>query len=119
MTNTRSTDPEVLEHRFKEIRLEKFEIREKSGGGGKFRGGDGVIREIKFLESRKVSILSERRVFPPYGMFGGDEGLCGSNYLRTASGEEIKLGGKVERIVKPNETVIIKTPGGGGFGSKS
>jgi len=119
MTNTRSTDPEILEHRFKEIRLEKFEIREKSGGDGEFRGGDGVIREVKFLESRKVSILSERRVFPPYGMSGGDEGLCGSNYLRTAFGEEIKLGGKVERIVKPNETVVIKTPGGGGFGSKS
>jgi 5-oxoprolinase (ATP-hydrolysing) len=119
MTNTRSTDPEILEHRFEEIRLEKFEIRKGSGGDGKFKGGDGIIREIKFLEPRSVSILSERRVFPPYGMSGGDEGSCGSNYLRKASGEEIDLGGKFEKVVKPGETVIIKTPGGGGFGSKN
>jgi 5-oxoprolinase (ATP-hydrolysing) len=119
MTNTRSTDPEILEHRFEEIRLEKFEIRKGSGGDGKFKGGDGIIREIKFLEPRRVSILSERRVFSPYGMSGGDEGSRGSNYLRKASGEEIDLGGKVEKVVKPGETVIIKTPGGGGFGSKN
>ena len=119
MTNTRSTDPEILEHRFEEIRLEKFEIRKGSGGGGKFRGGDGIIREIKFLEPRTVSILSERRVFPPYGMSGGDEGSRGSNYLRKVSGEEIDLGGKVEKVIKSGETVIIKTPGGGGFGSKN
>ena len=119
MTNTRSTDPEILEHRFKEIRLEKFEIRKGSGGKGEFRGGDGIIREILFLESRKVSILSERRVIAPYGLRGGHEGLHGSNSIRKVSGEEVDLGGKVERIVNPGETVIIKTPGGGGFGSNS
>ena len=119
MTNTRSTDPEILEHRFEEIRLEKFAIRQGSGGDGLFRGGDGVIREIKFLEPRRVSILSERRTFPPYGMSGGDEGSCGSNHLRKNSGEEIDLGGKFEKVVQSGETIVIKTPGGGGFGSKS
>ena len=72
-----------------------------------------------FLESRKVSILSERRVIAPYGLRGGHEGLHGSNSIRKISGEEVDLGGKVERIVNPGETVIIKTPGGGGFGSNS
>jgi len=119
MTNTRSTDPEILEHRFQEIMLEKFTIRKGSGGAGKFCGGDGVVREIKFLEPRRVSILSERRVFPPYGMSGGDEGSCGSNHLRKNSGEEIDLGGKFEKVVKSGETIVIKTPGGGGFGPKN
>ena len=118
MTNTRSTDPEILENRFEEIRLEKFEIRKGSGGGGQFQGGNGVIREIKFLEPRRVSILSERRVYPPYGMSGGEAGSCGANYLRKVSGQEIELEGKVEKVVMPGEAVIIKTPGGGGFGSK-
>ena len=68
MTNTRSTDPEILEHRFREIRLESFRIRHGSGGDGKNKGGDGVIREINFLEPRKVSIVSERRKIPPYGV---------------------------------------------------
>ena len=119
MTNTRSTDPEILEHRFREIRLEKFEIRKNSGGNGQYKGGNGVIREISFLEPRKVSIVSERRKIPPYGVSGGDSASCGSNILRQASGEEIDLGGKVERVVKSGETVIIRTPGGGGFGSKT
>ena len=117
MTNTRSTDPEILENRFKEIRLNKFEIRKDSGGQGEFRGGDGIIREFVFLESRKVSILSERRVIAPYGLRGGHEGLHGSNSIRKVSGEEIDLGGKAEIIINPGEIIIIKTPGGGGFGS--
>ena len=118
MTNTRSTDPEILENRFREVRLEKFEIRRNSGGTGQYNGGDGVIREIGFLEPRKVSIVSERRNIPPYGLSGGAAASCGSNILRKISGEEIDLGGKVERVIKSGETVIIQTPGGGGFGSK-
>jgi 5-oxoprolinase (ATP-hydrolysing) len=118
MTNTRSTDPEILEHRFREIRLESFSIRHGSGGVGKNKGGNGVIREINFLEPRKVSIVSERREIPPYGMSGGESASCGSNLLINISGEEIDLGGKAERIVEPGETIVIKTPGGGGFGSK-
>ncbi len=119
MTNTRSTDPEILEHRFRGIRLERFEIRNNSGGKGKFSGGNGVIREMYFLEPRQVSILSERRTKSPYGLFGGQPGSLGLNILRLVSGEEINLGGKVERIVESGETVVILTPGGGGFGSYS
>jgi 5-oxoprolinase (ATP-hydrolysing) len=119
MTNTRSTDPEILEHRFREVRLEKFEIRRNSGGSGQYKGGDGVIREISFLEPRKVSIVSERRKIPPYGASGGESASCGENILRQVSGEEINLGGKVERVIESGETVIIRTPGGGGFGTKT
>ena len=118
MTNTRSTDPEVFEHRFDEIRLDSFRIRKGSGGSGKNRGGDGIVREITFLEPRKVSIVSERRKIPPYGMSGGEPASCGRNSLVTESGEEIDLGGKSERIVSSGERIIIRTPGGGGFGSK-
>ena len=115
MTNTRSTDPEILEHRFREIRLDKFSIRKNSGGEGKFRGGDGVLREISFLEPRKVSIVSERRTIPPYGSSGGQQGSCGVNILKSDSGEII-LEGKVERQGKAGEAIEIQTPGGGGFG---
>lgn len=117
MTNTRGTDPEVLEQRFPELRLERFSIRRGSGGRGKFRGGDGTIREIKFLQERKVTILSERREVPPYGMAGGKAGAKGKNQLVKKDGQVVNLGGKVEKKVGPGETVIIKTPGGGGFGS--
>ena len=115
MTNTRSTDPEILEHRFREIRLDKFSIRKNSGGEGKFRGGDGVLREISFLEPRKVSIVSERRTIPPYGSSGGQPGSCGVNILKSDSGKTV-LDGKVECQVKPGESIEIQTPGGGGFG---
>ena len=118
MTNTRSTDPEILEQRFKEIRLEEFSIRKNSGGDGKHRGGNGVVRSLHFLEPRKVSIVSERRSRPPYGLFGGESGKCGLNLIRS-HGKEIRLESKVERVVEKGETIIIKTPGGGGFGSNS
>ncbi len=116
MTNTRGTDPEVLEQRFPEIRLKRFAIRRSSGGKGKFRGGNGTIREIKFLQERKVTILSERREIPPYGIAGGKAGAKGKNQLVKKDGQVVNLGGKVEKKVGPGETVIIKTPGGGGFG---
>ena len=115
MTNTRSTDPEILEQRFKEIRLEEFSIRKNSGGDGKHRGGNGVVRSLHFLEPRKVSIVSERRSRAPYGLFGGESGECGLNSIRS-HGKEIRLESKVERVVEKGETIIIKTPGGGGFG---
>ena len=76
-----------------------------------------MVREITFLEPRKVSIVSERREMPPYGMSGGEPASCGRNSLINKLGEEIDLGGKSERIVKPGERIIIRTPGGGGFGS--
>ena len=117
MTNTRITDPEVLEQRFPELRLERFAIRRGSGGKGRYRGGDGVIREIRFLEPRKVSILSERRVYPPYGMAGGRPGARGRNLLVRRNGQVGALPGKVELVVRPGEKIVIKTPGGGGYGA--
>ena len=116
MTNTRATDPEVLEHRFPEIRLEHFGLRKNSGGDGRYKGGNGTIRKVTFLEKRKVSILSERRKYPPYGMAGGLPGKSGKNELITTSGKLEPLAGKVERVVKSGETIIIETPGGGGYG---
>ncbi|MFB0516872.1 MAG: hydantoinase B/oxoprolinase family protein, partial [Candidatus Neomarinimicrobiota bacterium] len=118
MTNTRITDPEVLEQRFPEIRVERFALRRRSGGQGRFRGGDGVVREIHFLESRKVSILSERRAYPPYGLAGGQPGVKGKNILVRSDGTREVLGGKVERVIQAGERIIIKTPGGGGFGKR-
>ena len=115
MTNTRSTDPEILEHRFREIMLDKFLIRDNSGGKGKYKGGDGVVRKVSFLQPRKVSIVSERRTIPPYGSAGGKSGSCGVNILKNKSGEII-LDGKVELNVKAGEAIEIQTPGGGGFG---
>ena len=117
MTNTRATDPEVLEHRFPEIRLEHFGLRKNSGGDGQYKGGNGTVRKVKFLEQRKVSILSERRNYPPYGMAGGLPGKCGKNQLKKTSGKLEPLAGKVERVVKSGESIIIETPGGGGYGS--
>ncbi|UCH11148.1 MAG: hydantoinase B/oxoprolinase family protein, partial [Fidelibacterota bacterium] len=118
MTNTRITDPEVLEQRFPEVRLERFAIRRGSGGQGKSRGGRGVIRELLFLKPRVISILSERRRYPPYGLHGGRPGRKGRNLLVQKNGRPINLGGKVSRLIQAGERLIVKTPGGGGFGRR-
>ncbi|QPJ62686.1 MAG: 5-oxoprolinase [Candidatus Nitronauta litoralis] len=115
MTNTRITDPEVLELRYP-VLLREFSIRRNSGGKGKFSGGDGLIREIEFLEKMHVAILSERRVYAPYGLHGAASGETGKNYLIRKDGVQQNLGSKVEFEVQPNERVRILTPGGGGFG---
>lgn len=94
MTNTRITDPEILERRFPVI-LRQFILRQGSGGAGKYRGGDGVIRELEFRRPLVVSILSERRSFQPYGLEGGEPGLRGLNHLQfTREGRLVNLGGK-------------------------
>ncbi|GLD94054.1 hypothetical protein PINS_up002665 [Pythium insidiosum] len=116
MTNTRITDPEILEKRYP-VLLRAFHLRDGSGGQGKYRGGDGVIREIEFLEPMTVSILSERRAFQPYGLAGGDDGARGLNLLTRKGGRVINLGGKNTVDVFPNEVLTIHTPGGGGFGT--
>ena len=116
MTNTRITDPEVLEIRHPGIRLERFSLRKNSGGTGMFSGGDGVIREIKFLKPAAVSILSERRVYAPYGMNGGGPGDKGLNLRRKADGRVEVLGHREVLKVTEDESVIIETPGGGGYG---
>ena len=118
MTNTRLTDPEVLERRYP-VRLCRFAIRRGSGGRGLFRGGDGAVRELEFLRPLEVSILSERRgPYPPYGLAGGDPGALGRNVLwRKGAQEPLLLGAKVQFDVEPGDRLIIETPGGGGCGN--
>jgi len=115
MTNTRITDPEVLEHRYPEVRLEEFSIRRGSGGKGNYQGGDGIVRKIKFLKPSTVSILSERRVYSPYGLNGAENGKCGQNILIRSDGKINNLGSKVKLQVNKGDILSIETPGGGGY----
>lgn len=115
MTNTRMTDPEILEFRHPGIRLEQFTLRKGSGGRGMFQGGDGVIREIKFLRPATVSIISERRTSQPYGMNGGEAGKQGANMHKRADGTISKLGHREVINMEKDESILIETPGGGGF----
>ncbi|CAM2705572.1 unnamed protein product [Rotaria socialis] len=115
MTNTRITDPEILEKRFPVVLL-KFCLRPSSGGKGQFHGGDGVDRRILFRRSMTLSILTERRVYQPYGLCGGENGQCGKNLLKRVDGRVINLGGKSSVPMKPGDTFILLTPGGGGYG---
>ncbi len=116
MTNTRITDPEVLEQRYP-VLLREFSIRKDSGGRGKFNGGDGVIREIEFLVPLKVAVLSERRVYAPYGLDGGEPGAKGKNLLIKSDGIVHDVGGKCQLDVQPGDRLRILTPGGGGSGT--
>lgn len=117
MTNTRITDPEILERRYP-VLLRKFSLRQNSGGEGLYRGGDGLVREIEFLAPLNVAILSERRVFAPYGLRGGASGSRGRNTFIRADGRKINLGGKNEIKANPGDRLRIETPGGGGYGKK-
>jgi len=110
MTNTRITDPEILEARFP-VRLLEFSLRRGSGGAGRHRGGDGVVRELELLQPMRVSILSERRVFAPFGLAGGSAGAKGRNLH---NGTE--LGGKASVDAEAGDRIRIETPGGGGYG---
>ncbi|MEX2297851.1 MAG: hydantoinase B/oxoprolinase family protein [Dongiaceae bacterium] len=115
MTNSRLTDPEVLEWRFP-ILLESFAIRRGSGGNGAHRGGDGAIRRLRFLEAMTASILSGHRRVPPYGMAGGEPGQVGRNYVQRADGTIDELGPTAETPMEPGDVFVIETPGGGGYG---
>lgn len=119
MTNTRLTDPEVLEQRFPQVRVTHFGIRKGSGGPGKWMGGDGTERAFFFNAPMYVSVISERRQTAPFGLDGGGDGAKGINILIRPDGTEIPLGDRVERIFNPGETILIKTPGGGGYGNES
>jgi len=119
MTNTRITDPEVLERRYPVV-LRTFSLRAHSGGGGAHRGGDGVVREIEFLRPTDVSILSERRAVPPYGLAGGEPGVRGQNLLLPAgggAGPTVSLGGKAFVRVEAGARLRVLSPGGGGYGA--
>eukprot|EP00127_Corallochytrium_limacisporum_P003388 Clim_evm16s149 gene=Clim_evmTU16s149 len=116
MTNTRITDPEILERRYPVV-LRTFRLRKGSGGAGAHCGGDGVERELEFLSPMTVSILSERRVFRPYGLDGGHDGARGRNIVLKNDGRVVNLGAKNSIQLSPGERFVILTPGGGGFGT--
>jgi 5-oxoprolinase (ATP-hydrolysing) len=119
MTNTRLTDPEILERRFP-VRVREFSIRRGSGGAGRHRGGDGALRRLEFLRPLEVSLLTQRRgPHPPYGMAGGEPGALGSNRLVRSDGTETRLAGIAQFRVGPGDILLVETPGGGGFGSCS
>jgi 5-oxoprolinase (ATP-hydrolysing) len=115
MTNSRLTDPEVLELRFP-VRLESYEIRRGSGGEGRWRGGDGGVRKVRFLEAMTAAILSNNRVYPPFGLAGGGAGMLGLNYVERADGSRIALGPQDSIQLSPGDLFVIETPGGGGYG---
>lgn len=117
MTNTRMTDPEVLESRFP-VRVEEFSIRRGSGGAGKYRGGDGAVRRLRFLEAMTVTILSSHRTTEPYGLAGGGAGAKGKNTLLRADGTVVALAGNAAVEVEPDDRIVIETPGGGGYGEE-
>jgi 5-oxoprolinase (ATP-hydrolysing) len=114
-TNTRITDPEILERRYP-VLLHEFSLRTGSGGAGNNPGGDGVVRELEPLRPLTMSILSERRTLHPYGMEGGEEGACGLNLLIRKNGIVVNIGGRCSGSIGIGERLRIETPGGGGYG---
>lgn len=116
MTNSRLTDPEVLEWRFP-VRLREFAIRANSGGRGQQRGGDGVIRAIEFLQPMLANIIAGHRKVPPYGVAGGKPGQVGHNYVRHPDGRTTQLPSTARIELAAGDIVVIETPGGGGYGA--
>ncbi len=116
MTNTRITDAEVLEERYP-VRLETFALRRGSGGAGRWRGGDGLVRRWHFLEPATVSLLGERRARAPWGLAGGGDGACGRNAVERANGEGEELPGRVTLELGVGDALVVETPGGGGWGA--
>jgi 5-oxoprolinase (ATP-hydrolysing) len=115
MTNSRLTDVEVLEERFP-VRVDAFSIRRGSGGEGAHRGGDGVVRKVRFLEPMTAAILSNRRRTAPFGAQGGEPGRPGENRVERADGRIEPLGSTDQAAMQPGDAIVIETPGGGGFG---
>ncbi|MGB3536236.1 MAG: hydantoinase B/oxoprolinase family protein [Microcoleaceae cyanobacterium] len=118
MTNSRLTDPEVLEWRFP-VLLEQFSIRPNSGGLGHHRGGNGIIRRVRFLETMTAAILSGHRQVPPFGLEGGKPGSVGHNTVIRQDGTIEELGSTATVEMQPGDTFVIETPGGGGYGDTS
>ena len=117
MTNSRLTDPEILEYRFPVI-LENFSIREFSGGTGKYKGGEGIERKVRFLEPMIATLLTGHRKISPYGLNGGNAGELGLNSVQRANGLVENLGTTAEVTLNIGDSIIIKTPGGGGYGKQ-
>jgi 5-oxoprolinase (ATP-hydrolysing) len=117
MTNSRLTDPEILECRFP-VLLEAFSIRAHSGGRGRFHGGNGVIRRLRFREALSAAILSGHRQIPPFGLAGGQPGAIGQNWLER-QGDRVRLNGNAQLDLQVDDVLVIETPGGGGFGQEN
>ena len=115
MTNSRLTDPEVLELRFP-VLLESYAIRANSGGAGKWRGGNGGTRRVRFLEAMTASILSNNRIHAPFGLNGGAPGALGRNTVERANGQVETLKASDSTQMQPGDVFVIETPGGGGAG---
>ncbi|WP_294221751.1 hydantoinase B/oxoprolinase family protein [uncultured Shimia sp.] len=116
MTNTRMTDPEVLETRFP-VRVDEFSIRDGSGGQGQTSGGDGIVRRLRFNEPMTVTVLSSHRIVPPHGAQGGGSGAVGENSVVRADGAVAELQGNDQASLEVGDVFVMKTPGGGGFGA--
>jgi N-methylhydantoinase B len=116
MTNSRLTDPEILETRYP-VMVESFGLRPNSGGQGKYPGGDGVVRKIRFLAPMTANILSDHRSVPPFGLAGGAPGQVGENSINRANGTAEALGSTATVKMQPGDVFVIATPGGGGYGS--
>ena len=115
MTNSRLTDPEVLEWRYP-VLLESFEIRQGSGGKGEFNGGNGARRRLRFLQDMEAVILANHRIIPPYGMAGGDDGAVANNWVERQDGTVETLTSTDIRAMRVGDVFVIETPGGGGYG---
>jgi 5-oxoprolinase (ATP-hydrolysing) len=115
MTNSRMTDPEILELRYPVV-LSEFRIRTGSGGKGRWNGGDGVVRRISFREAMTVAILSSSRKIPPFGLAGGAPGATGQTYIERVGGHRDILDGSATAEVVPGDSIVVETPGGGGYG---
>ncbi len=118
MTNSRLTDPEVLEWRFP-VLLETFEIRPGTGGAGLHCGGDGTLRRLRFRETMELAILSGHRKVPPYGMAGGEPGACGRNWVERVDGSRHDMTGTDKTTLRSGDVFVIETPSGGGYGAAS
>jgi 5-oxoprolinase (ATP-hydrolysing) len=116
MTNSRLTDPEVLEFRYP-VLIDAFQIRYGSGGPGFWSGGDGVMRRIRFREPMVVAVLANSRVIAPFGLEGGEPGKVGKTHIQRSDGRTENLGSCGQREVQPGDVIIVETPGGGGFGA--
>ncbi|WP_299328300.1 hydantoinase B/oxoprolinase family protein [Parasphingopyxis sp.] len=117
MTNSRLTDPEILETRLP-VLLESFAIRHGSGGAGRHRGGDGTVRRVRFLEAMQANILANRRRIPPRGIEGGADAAPGRNYVMRTDGSEDELPATASSALEPGDVYVVETPGGGGFGEE-
>ena len=115
MTNSRLTDPEVLEWRYP-VLLESHRINRGSGGEGRHKGGDGTIRRVRFLEPMHAALVSNRREVPPFGLHGGSPGIRGDQWIERADGRTEKLEGRCRAEVGAGDVFAMQTPSGGGYG---